>query len=63
MLISPSWKLENRVERLKDGFWHVKSEYRGTWTTGDQGLLDKCNSTIREYREERTKFIFDEDID
>ena len=48
MLISPSLQLGNRVEHLEDGFWHVKSEYKDTWTKGDQDLLDRCNETIKE---------------
>lgn len=63
MLISPSLQLGNRVEHLEDGFWHVKSEYKDTWTKGDQDLLDRCNETIKEYREDRSKFVFDDDIE
>ena len=63
MLISPSLQLGSRVERLDDGYWHVKSEYKATWTKGDQDLLDRCNETIKEYRKDRSKFVFDDDIE
>ncbi|CRH93162.1 Uncharacterised protein [Chlamydia trachomatis] len=63
MLISPSWKLGNRVKHQDDGFWHVKQEYKDSWSNEDQELLDNCNNMLEEYRNDRAKFVFDDDID
>lgn len=63
MLISPSAELGNRVEHLNDGYWHVKKEFLNSWTESDQKLLDSCNQMLKDYRSDRSKFVFDEDID
>lgn len=63
ILISPSLELGDRVEWLDDGYWHVKEEYKKTWTQKEQELLDECNDMLREYRNDRSKLIFDDDID
>ncbi|MGI1772108.1 hypothetical protein [Streptococcus uberis] len=41
----------------------LKKEFLNSWTESDQKLLDSCNQMLKDYRSNRAKFVFDEDID
>lgn len=64
MLTGPNLKIQSRIIRNDfDLDYVVKPEFIDTWTKDDQKLLDSCNQMLKDYRSDRAKFVFDEDID